>query len=124
MPIHGKQVASGPVVPIAKKQREEKLEKIIDLSSERLVEQLENEKKISPALLNVIMGTAWDKRYAKEPVDLAAPMNLMINLFGGGVGERLAKSLVQSSAGVSAIVQQATDQAGAQEPAPTTLPIE
>ena len=43
---HGKQVAAGPVVPIAKKDREGKLEKIIDLSSERLVEELENEKKI------------------------------------------------------------------------------
>ena len=48
-------------MPLAKKDGEGKLEKIVDLSSERLVEELQNSKKLSPALLNVIMGTAWDK---------------------------------------------------------------
>lgn len=76
--------------------------KIVDLASERLVDELNDAKKLSPALLNVIMGTAWDKLYAKTPADMDAPMNLMINLFGHGAGEKLAKSLGCAAMGQAA----------------------
>ena len=77
-----------------KKDRDDKLEKIIDLSGERLVEVLESKEKIGPVALNTVLGTAWDKRYGKEPARGPAPQNLLINLFGAsGVGEHIAKNL-------------------------------
>ena len=77
-----------------KKDRDDKLEKIIDLSGERLVEVLESKEKIGPVALNTVMGTAWDKRYGKEPARGPSPQNLLINLFGAsGVGEHIAKNL-------------------------------
>ena len=77
-----------------KKDRDDKLEKIIDLSGERLVEVLESKEKIGPVALNTVMGTAWDKRYGKEPARGPSPQNLLINLFGAsGVGEQIAKNL-------------------------------
>ncbi len=77
-----------------KKDRDEKLEKIIDLSGERLVDVLESKEKIGPVALNTVMGTAWDKRYGKEHTSGLSPQNLLINLFGAsGVGEQMAANL-------------------------------
>ncbi len=70
------------------------MEKIIDLSGERLVEVLESKEKIGPVALNTVLGTAWDKRYGKEHTSAVSPQNLLINLFGAsGVGERIAANL-------------------------------
>ena len=80
-----RELPAGPLAPVTKRDRtarEEALERIIDLSGERLVEVLEGKEKIGPVALNVIMGTAWDKRYAKEPVHTGA-QNVILNLFGG-----------------------------------------
>jgi len=77
-----------------KKDRDDKLEKIIDLSGERLVEVLESKEKIGPVALNTVMGTAWDKRYGKEHAGALSPANILINLFGAsGAGERIAANL-------------------------------
>jgi hypothetical protein len=99
---HGEGVAAGPVAPITKKDRETKLEKIIDLSSERIIEELDSDRKIPLGQLNVLMGTAWDKRHGKEGADISLPANLMINLFGHGVGEKLARSLGCAAMGQAA----------------------
>ncbi len=77
-----------------KKDRDANMEKIIDLSSERLVEVLESKEKIGPVALNTVLGTAWDKRYGKEHTPAVSPQNLLINLFGAsGVGEQIAANL-------------------------------
>ncbi len=81
-----------------KKDRDDKLEKIIDLSGERLVEVLESKEKVGPVALNTVLGTAWDKRYGKEVHGALSPANLLINLFGAsGVGAAIARNL---SAGI------------------------
>ncbi len=77
-----------------KKDRDASMEKIIDLSAERLVEVLESKEKVGPVALNTVLGTAWDKRYGKEPAPVLSAQNLLINLFGAsGVGEQIAANL-------------------------------
>ncbi len=77
-----------------KKDRDASMEKIIDLSAERLVEVLESKEKVGPVALNTVLGTAWDKRYGKEPARGPSPQNLLINLFGAsGIGEQIAANL-------------------------------
>ncbi len=91
---HGPVDTSQFIARKTKKDRDNNLEKIIDLSGERLVEVLESKEKIGPVALNTVMGTAWDKRYGKEPARGPSPQNLLINLFGAsGVGEQIAKNL-------------------------------
>jgi len=93
-----------------KKDRDDKLEKIIDLSGERLVEVLESKEKIGPVALNTVMGTAWDKRYGKEPARGPSPQNLLINLFGAsGVGEQIAANLTAMLPKVKVIDATAVD---------------
>ena len=58
------------------------------------MEVLESKEKIGPVALNTVLGTAWDKRYAKEPAPVLSAQNLLINLFGAsGVGEQIAANL-------------------------------
>ncbi len=91
---HGPVSTSQLIATKTNKGRDTTLEKIIDLSGERLVEVLESKEKIGPVALNTVMGTAWDKRYGKEPARGPSPQNLLINLFGAsGVGEQIAKNL-------------------------------
>ncbi len=91
---HGPVSTCQSIAVKTKKDRDDKLEKIIDLSGERLVEVLESKEKIGPVALNTVMGTAWDKRYGKEHTPTVSPQNLLINLFGAsGVGEQIAANL-------------------------------
>lgn len=79
-----------------KKVRDENLEKIIDLSGERLVDVLESKDKIGPVALNTVMGTAWDKRYGKEHTGVESPAHVLIALFGkSGAGEKIAHNLMK-----------------------------
>ena len=75
----------------SRKEREMQLEDLIDLSTERLKSSLEDPKsKIPPQVLNVILGTMWDKRY-KEPEQIKTH-NVILNLFGsvqGGLGKAM-----------------------------------
>ncbi len=92
-----------------KKDRDDKLEKIIDLSGERLVEVLESKEKIGPVALNTVMGTAWDKRYGKEHAGALSPANVLIQLFGrSGVGERIARNLAAGIPDVTTVDEPTT----------------
>ncbi len=60
--------------------------------------------------LNTVLGTAWDKRYGKEPAPGLSAQNLLINLFGAsGVGEQIAKNLTAMIPQVKVIDATAVD---------------
>jgi len=91
---HGPVSTCQSIATKTKKDRDVNMEKIIDLSAERLVEVLESKEKIGPVALNTVMGTAWDKRYGKEHAGALSPANVLIQLFGrSGVGEKIARNL-------------------------------
>ncbi len=107
---HGPVSTCQSIAVKTKKDRDGNLEKIIDLSGERLVEVLESKEKIGPVALNTVMGTAWDKRYGKEHTPGLSPQNLLINLFGAsGVGEKIAANLTAMIPQVKVIDATAVD---------------
>ena len=106
---HGPVSTCQSIAVKTKKDRDDKLEKIIDLSGERLVEVLESKEKIGPVALNTVMGTAWDKRYGKEVQGALSPSNLLIQLFGkSGVGVAIAKNLSAGIPDATAVDEPAT----------------
>ena len=107
---HGPVDTSQLIAVKTKKDRDDKLEKIIDLSGERLVEVLESKEKIGPVALNTVMGTAWDKRYGKEHTSAQSPAHVLIQLFGrSGVGEKIARNLTAMIPDVKVIESPASD---------------
>ncbi len=106
---HGPVSTCQSIAVKTKKDRDNKLEKIIDLSGERLVEVLESKEKIGPVALNTVMGTAWDKRYGKEHAGALSPANVLIQLFGrSGVGERIARNLAAGIPDVTTVDEPTT----------------
>ena len=107
---HGPVETSANISIKTKKDRDNKLEKIIDLSGERLVEVLESKDKIGPVALNTVMGTAWDKLYGKDHTPAGSPAHVLIQLFGrGGVGEKIARNLTHMLPVVEVIDTTAVD---------------
>ncbi len=90
------------------------------------MEVLESKEKVGPVALNTVLGTAWDKRYGKEPAPVLSAQNFLINLFGAsGVGERIAANLTAMIPTVRVIDATAVDVTDDEKDAtPETVAVE
>ena len=110
--LKGKHVT--PPLGLSRKDAESRLDQIIDRASERLLETLENQKKLTPQVLNSILSHTWSRRYKDtEPV---RSQNVIFNLFGS-VHPKLMKSLNR----LPEPVQQLLAEAQEEKPLPEEL---
>jgi hypothetical protein len=93
IPVHPATPAVPAIAATKKDVKAATLDKIIDLAGERLIKKLEDPKDLGPVALNVIYGTAWDKKHRNEANAKPVTANLMANLFGSSALE-VARSLV------------------------------